>query len=50
MYRALAVCIFEVGNMWMLVWVSGMAAGIEMGMVGAIVIAWIDCIVLIMSL
>ena len=49
-YRALAVCIFEVGNMSLLVWVSGIPAGIETGMVGTNVIAWIDCIVLIMSL
>ena len=39
MYRALAVCIFEVGDICMLVRVSGIPAGIEMGIMGTIVIA-----------
>ena len=33
-YRALAVCIFEVGDIWMLVKVFGIPAGTEMGIMG----------------
>ena len=43
-YRALAVCIFEVGNMCMPVWVSCSPAGIEMGKMGTIVI---DCCIVL---
>ena len=46
MYRALAVYIFEVGNMCVLVWASYIPAGIEMGKMGTIVII---VFVLIMS-